>query len=111
MTWSETHDRWRAIREVEEAIDRGPAGVLPWDDRLERIFGDRDGLVRALEYRWNLIVQAQLDPELPEDVLAETRRAIVRRHAGLLGVLGRYARVDGAMLENEIEEEPDVVRV
>ena len=111
MTWRETHDRWQAIREVEEAIDRDPSGVLPWSERLEAVFGDRDGLLRALAYRWNLIVQAQLDPELSDDVLAETRRELTRRHAGLLRVLCRYARVDDVVVEHAREEAPDVVRV
>lgn len=92
MTWQETHARWQAIREIEAAIDNGPAGVLPWNQRYEQIFRTRDGLVRALEYRWNLILQAQLDPELPEDVLAETFRKITVRHAPLLCVLESYSR-------------------
>ena len=91
MSWQETRERWQAIREVVAAIDEGPAGVLPWNDRYERIFVNRDELVRALEYRWKLIVQAQLDPDLPEDVLAETFRDITLRHAPLLGVLDRYS--------------------
>ncbi|MGH3359735.1 MAG: hypothetical protein ACRDO7_13115, partial [Nocardioidaceae bacterium] len=60
MTWHETHARWRAIREVEEAIDADPAGDLPWNAHLAEVFGDRSGLLRALEYRWTLVVQAQL---------------------------------------------------
>lgn len=92
MTWQETHRRWHAIREIEAAIDDGPAGVLPWNDRYEQIFHTRAELVRALEYRWTLIMQAQLDPELPDDVLAETFRDITLRHAPLLGVLETHAR-------------------
>ena len=91
MTWQETHARWQAIREIEAEIDSGPAGVLPWNDRYEQIFHTRAELVAALEYRWKLIVQAQLDPELSEDALAETFRDITLRHAPLLGVLDRYS--------------------
>lgn len=91
MTWHETHLRWQAMREIEDAINDGPAGVLPWNERYEQIFHTRDGLIRALEYRWSLIGQAQLDPELPEEVLAETFRTITTEHAPLLEVLEAYA--------------------
>lgn len=92
MTWQETHARWQAIREIEVEIEAGPAGVLPWNERYEQIFHTRAELVAALEYRWRLIVQAQMDPELCEDTLAKTFRDITLRHAPLLGVLDRYAR-------------------
>lgn len=92
MSWQQTHRRWRAIRDVEAEIHAGPAGVLPWNDRYAELFGSRAELVRALEYRWSLIVDAQLDPELPEDTLAETFREITLRHAPLLGVLDAYSR-------------------
>lgn len=98
MTWEQTHARWRAIREVEAAIedsaDDSADGDLPWHDDYAEIFGDREGLLRALEYRWSLTVQAQLDPELPEPVLEETWQRITARHAGLLRVLGRCAHPD-----------------
>lgn len=98
MSWDETRRRWRAIRDVEAEIDDGRPGELPWNERYAEVFGTRDELLRALEYRWTLIVQAQLDPELSEDVLAATFRDITLRHAPLLGVLdahrGRDARAD-----------------
>ena len=90
MSWDETHRRWQAIREVIAQIETDAGGDLPWSDEYAEIFGDRDGLVHALRYRWKLIVQAQLDPELPEGVLAETFREIVVRNASLLRVLDRY---------------------
>ncbi len=92
MTWQETHERWQAIREVEAEIEAGHAGVLPWNERFEQIFHTRAELVAVLEYRWRLIVQAQMDPELCEDTLAETFRDITLRHAPLLAVLDTYAR-------------------
>ncbi|UPK75127.1 hypothetical protein MU582_00390 [Nocardioidaceae bacterium SCSIO 66511] len=90
MSWDETHRRWQAVREVIAQIDIDASGELPWRSEYAEIFGDRDGLVHALRYRWKLIVQAQLDPELSEDVLAETFRDIMVRNAGLLRVLDRY---------------------
>lgn len=90
MSWEETHRRWNAIREITSAIENDPTGELPWCDEYAEIFGDRDGLVHALEYRWTLMVQAQLDPELPDAVLAETFRDLTVRNAGLLRVLDRH---------------------
>lgn len=110
MSWHETHRRWQAIRDVEAEIDAGPAGVLPWNERYADIFGSRDELVRALEYRWSLIVQAQLDPELSEDVLAETFRKVTLRHAPLLGVLDAYSRRAGRADAPGSERVSDVVR-
>ncbi|UYM07454.1 hypothetical protein [Solicola gregarius] len=91
MSWDETRRRWQAIREITSVIERDATGELPWDETYAEIFGDRDSLVRALEYRWTLMVQAQLDPELPDAVLAETFRKLTVRNAGLLRVLDRCA--------------------
>lgn len=90
MSWEETHRRWYAIRDMIARIEDDPTGELPWREEYAPIFGDPDGLVRALEYRWRLIVEAQLDPELPDGVLAETFRDITVRNAGLLRVLDRH---------------------
>ena len=110
MSWQETHRRWRAIRDVEAEIDTGAPGVLPWNERYAEVFGTRDELLRALEYRSSLIVQAQLDPELPDDVLAETFRDITLRHAPLLGVLDAYSRQTAAADLPGVEGVSDVVR-
>jgi hypothetical protein len=90
MTWQRTHDWWHAVREAEAAIERDPDGELPWRAGYAELFGDRDGLVRALAYRWSLLMSAQVDPELPELVLERTRRDLNARHAGLLRLLDRW---------------------
>jgi hypothetical protein len=87
MSWQRTHDWWHAVREAEAAIDRD--GVLPWRAEYERLFGDRHGLLLALRYRWTLLVEAQVDPELPEHVRERTWRDLTARHAGLLRMLDR----------------------
>ena len=90
MTWQRTHDWWRAVRAAEAAIDRDPDGALPWEAGFAELFGDRDGLVLALRYRWSLLVEAQADPELPQREQELAWRGLTTRHAGLLRVLDRY---------------------
>src|SRR5262245_22590485 len=85
MSWQRTHDWWSALREAEAGLDQG--GVLPWREEHEGLFGDRQGLLLALRYRWSLLVEAQLDPELPTHVRARTRRDLAARHAALLRLL------------------------
>ncbi len=61
MTWSETKRRWRIMREIEELFLADPDAQLPWTEEYAELFGDRDGLVAALRYRWQLTRDAQLD--------------------------------------------------
>jgi hypothetical protein len=89
MTWQRTHDWWRAVRAAEAAIDRDPGGDLPWEAGFAELFGDRDGLLLALRYRWSLLVAAQVDPALPRHERDRAWRDLTARHAGLLGVLDR----------------------
>lgn len=93
MSWSETHRWWRAVREAERLADADLRGELPWSADFADVFGSRAELLRALEYRWTLIVQAQMDPELPDAVLDETWQRITSAHAGLRRVLARHAGV------------------
>ncbi len=91
MTWTETHRRWQALREVEAQLAVADRPTLPWNDDLAAIFGDRDGLLAALRYRWNLTVSAQLDTHLPERALEEQRRLLAERSRGVLRVLDAHA--------------------
>ncbi|TNM38529.1 hypothetical protein FHP29_14930 [Nocardioides albidus] len=88
MTWTETHRRWQALREVEQQLWAAERPELPWNDELAAVFGDRDGLRAALRYRWRLARTAQLDTHLPERVLEEQRRLLADRARGVLQVLG-----------------------
>ncbi len=91
MTWKETHRRWQAMREVEavlaEAVRAGRPVRLPWSEEYAEVFGDRDALLAALRYRWQLTRDTQLDTHLPEDVLEEQRRRLTERSRGLLQLL------------------------
>lgn len=90
MSWEETHRRWQALREVALAAEHTTDGQLPWSDEYAAIFGDRDGLVAALRYRWEMTTRAQLDTHLDERQLDERRRELTARNAGVIRVLQRY---------------------
>ena len=92
MTWTETHDRWRVLQEVEAAANADGTGELLWKPEYAAHFNTPQELVAALAHRWDLMIEAQLDPALHEDYLDERRRDLVREHAGLLRVLKRYPR-------------------
>lgn len=87
MTWTQTHRRMDALREAEAALTADPDRV-PWRAGYEELFGTPDGLIEAMRYRWRLQLQAQLDPELDDDVLdatvARLRREMPRLVADLL---------------------------
>jgi hypothetical protein len=86
MTWNETHRRWQALRSIEDDLAAG-APEPPWNEEYAELFGDRDGLLAALQYRWRLSRDAQLDTHLPEHVLEEQRRRLDHRARGVLRLL------------------------
>ena len=89
MTYQETHQRYLALREIEAAAARNPDGTLPWKAEYAGLFGSRDGLLQALRHRWDLMTQAQLDPELDERLLDELALRLRHRNRGLLAILNR----------------------
>lgn len=89
MTWSETHRRWRAMQEIETLVNASTSDELPWNDEYAELFGDRDGLLAALRYRWELSLSTQLDTHLSEDVLADQRRRLLERNSGVLRLIRR----------------------
>ena len=90
MSWHDTRVRWRILREIEAASHDDPTGTLPWHDAYAAVFGDRESLVAALRYRWQLTQQAQLDMFLTEPVLDERLDDLRRRNAGVLRILERH---------------------
>lgn len=90
MTWSDTHRRWQALQEIEALANASSTAELPWNADYAAIFGDRDGLVAALRYRWELTRRAQLDSHLTEAALEEQRHRLHARHAGVLRLLRSY---------------------
>ena len=99
MSWKETNLRQQTLREVTATIEADPCAGLPWRDDYTEIFGDRAGLVNALRVRWNHMVEAQLDPELPEAVFDELRDRLTTDNAGVLRLLNRRVRRDLGRVE------------
>ena len=107
MTWTETHRRWQALAEIEALVNASNTDELPWNDEYADIFGDRDGLVAALRYRWNLTRNAQLDLNVPEPVLEEQWHRLQRRHAAILRVLEQHRRYGAVPPQRTSEDDPD----
>ncbi len=87
MSWTDTHRRWQAMREIEETLAADPYRELPWRHEYAELFGDRAGLVAALRYRWDLARTTQLDTHLPEAVLEEQEQRLTHRARGILRLL------------------------
>lgn len=89
MSWTRTHEWWQALLEAVAEIERRQDGSLPWQPRYAEIFGDREGLRRALAYRWTLIQQAQLEePYEPDGRPSRESRSLAARHRAVRLVLG-----------------------
>ncbi|WP_183095587.1 hypothetical protein [Nocardioides stalactiti] len=94
MTWHETHQRTRIIREVEAAAAVDMSGALPWREEWAAVFGSPEGLLTALRSRWQRTCEAQLDARSGEDVFADTYRQLRRTQAGILAILRRAAETE-----------------
>jgi len=85
MSWESTSEWWRTLREVSEELERNVDGELPWQPRYAEIFGDRDGLLQALRYRWQLIARGQeADPSHPTIEQVQHEQSLPETHRGLL---------------------------
>jgi hypothetical protein len=93
MTWHETHQRIRIIREVEAAAAVDMSGRLPWRDSWTPYFGDRHGLVTALRARWDRMCIAQLDELTTPEQVRATERRLRRSYAGVLRILESHGLV------------------
>jgi hypothetical protein len=98
--WALTHQRWAALREIEDnlarAVTAGFPPRLPWSAELAELFGERAALVAMLRYHWQLAREAQLDPDLTEGVYDEQQRAVAARFAGVRHLLAHLEDSDAA---------------
>ena len=78
MTWTQTHKRWAALRDVRAEIERRQDGELPWSDTLAEIFETRDQLALALHYAWMLTLTARVDDAVELDGAGAARLAVRR---------------------------------
>jgi hypothetical protein len=93
MTWHETHERTRIIREVEAVAAVDLSGRLPWRESWSAYFGDRAGLLTALRARWDRMCIAQLDELTSPELVAATERRLRRSNAGVLRILDAHGLV------------------
>ncbi|HET9421609.1 MAG TPA: hypothetical protein VFO49_10755 [Nocardioides sp.] len=93
MSWTETHERYRIIREVVTAAEKDHTGTLPWRDEYATMFGSPDGLVAALRARWQRTCEAQLEASMSDDEIQTRHRELLLEHAGVLRILDRYVAV------------------
>jgi hypothetical protein len=93
MTWHETHERLRIIREVEAAAAVDMSGRLPWRESWSASFGDRHGLLTALRERWDRMCIAQLEELTSPERVRETERRLRRTNAGVLRILESHGLV------------------
>lgn len=89
MTWTETHERTRIIREVEQAAAADMSGALPWREEWSQYFAGPEGLVLALRSRWARMCEAQLDARDGEDEFMDTYARLRRAEAGILAIFSR----------------------
>ena len=92
MTWSETHERTRIIREVEAAAATDMSGAVPWREEWRPYFDGPTALVTALRARWQHMCEAQLDTQTGEDELQATYARMRRTEAAVLLILRRIGR-------------------
>lgn len=92
MTWTQTHRRTDALREIEAIAAADPSAALPWREEYADVFGSRDQLVALLRARWQTRLTAQLDPHVTEAVQDQLETAVRRRSVGLLRILDRLDR-------------------
>ena len=93
MSWTETHERYRIIREVVAAAEKDPTGALPWREEYAALFGSPDGLVAALRQRWQRTCEAQLEAHLADEEIQKRHRRLLKDHAAVLRILDRHVAV------------------
>lgn len=105
MTWQQTHRRWQIQKDVEHRLSCGttyPAlDALAWREEYGDVFADVEEMHRFLHYRWNLRLEAQLDPYLTDVALDE-------RFVRLAGAREGLAALD-QLAETHDTEDPRAV--
>ncbi|MDQ1556527.1 MAG: hypothetical protein QOI02_1529 [Actinomycetota bacterium] len=67
MTWPRTDVWWPAVQEIVAEIDDKCDGVVPWRPRYGAIFGDRQGLLDALRYFWQIDTDGRASRSGPDE--------------------------------------------
>lgn len=96
-SWQRYHDRADALRAVLARLDTAPAGELPWDDALARVFLDPDDLLEALHAMWTRRLLGRVDVALElgsgslREAVAEAWQAAVDELRAVRVLLDRHA--------------------
>ncbi|MGW4351262.1 hypothetical protein ACWELJ_04150 [Nocardia sp. NPDC004582] len=90
---------------MAEEIERHGDGQLPWRPEYAGVFGDPDGLIAALRYRWNLTMQAQADEWAGADSDADIR-ALIDANRGVLHLLRAVERGVAVTVPAAVVPEP-----
>ena len=93
MTWHESVERIRIIREVEAAAAVDPSGRLPWRDSWAPSFGDRVGLLTALRDRSERMCAVRLEELTSPQQVRDAERQLRRSYAGVLRILDAHGLV------------------
>ena len=93
MSWTETHERYRIIREVVAAAEADPSGTLPWRPEYTLYFSTPEVLVAALRLRWQRTCEAQLEAHLSDEEIQERHRKLMNDHAAVLRILDNFVAV------------------
>lgn len=99
MSWTETHERYRIIREVVAAAEADPTGTLPWRVEYAASFATPEILVAALRQRWQRTCEAQLEAHLSDEEIQERHRKLMNDHAGVLRILDKFVAVPSRSAE------------
>ena len=89
MTWTETHERTRIIREAEAVAAADMSGAVPWRDEWRAYFEGPAALVASLRARWHRMCEAQLDLREGEEQFDDSYRRLQGAQAGVLAILER----------------------
>lgn len=89
MTWTETHERTRIIREAEAAATADMSGAVPWRDEWRPYFDGPAALVASLRARWHHMCEAQLDLREGEEQFDDSYRRLQGAQAAVLAILER----------------------
>jgi hypothetical protein len=93
MTWFETHERTRIVREVEAYAAADMSGRLPWNDAWAPFFTDATGLLGFLYARYDRMCITQLSELTSAEAVRDTAATLRRSNAGVLRILEAHGLV------------------
>jgi hypothetical protein len=121
MSWADFYRRRDAIDEVLAHARRHQDARLPFDelDTVRSVFGSRDELALALQYKWSCLLTGRLAAALADagrtqetdhvDAVATAWRTTARQHPELRRLLDDHAKVGDAEFRAALRAEQRTV--